>query len=219
MSSKIQIQHVKPLLTSSIRELQLLSVRGHLEVEDSSGPDVEHLRSCMRVLDAMLLDAVGGRLCEKLLVSQRDAWAFGLVRLCTTALRMLAEEVAVTVGTSIFRLRVFEYSESSAHDLVDTALRVLVNLTNGNIGWSNALLDAGVLPILANLIVRGHQARKTFVVSQDSQETAASSREGDPLDRLCLALAVLTNIVQESDRTTEEWQNTRGSAVVAHTFL
>jgi len=44
----------------------------------------------------------------------------------------------------------------------------------------------------------------------DSQDTAISSAQSgsDPLDRLCLGLAVVTNVVQETDRVGEELLST-----------
>lgn len=60
-------------------------------------PDVEHLRSCVRTLDACLLgdDAVSS---EELLSSSRRALASNLVHLCTMCQLLLADGVEEAVG-------------------------------------------------------------------------------------------------------------------------
>lgn len=56
---------------------------------------------------------------------------------------------------------------------------------------------------LARLLVTSHQRRKTFVARSNADEDEKG--EADPLDRLCLGLGLLTNLVQESSRTAAEW--------------
>jgi len=91
------LPHISQIVASTERELQRLSVRGHLEL-DGSGPDVEHLRQCMRVLDALLLSPEGSEACAAVLGRSKEKNAFGFVRLLTTAQRMLAEDVVMPIG-------------------------------------------------------------------------------------------------------------------------
>ncbi|KAH7104822.1 hypothetical protein BKA62DRAFT_690748 [Auriculariales sp. MPI-PUGE-AT-0066] len=192
-----QAHYLSSIITSMVREMEMLTLRGHLEL-DGSGSDVEHLRHCIRIVDALLLDPDAVERCHAELEALRDKVTHGFVRLCTTALQMVADDVAFSI----------------AHDLIDTILRILINLTNGDVAWCEALIDANVMPLLAHLVVRNHQERKNQANMDDSQITAVSPAEqaqADALDRLCLSLAVLTNVVQESPRTAEEWMDTNAA--------
>jgi len=102
------LPHISQIVASIERELQRLSVRGHLEL-DGSGPDVEHLRQCMRVLDALLLNHEGSDDCAVVLGRSKEKNAFGFVRLLTTAQRMLAEDVVTPIG-ELLPLRIRLYS-------------------------------------------------------------------------------------------------------------
>lgn len=74
----------------------------------------------------------------------------------------------------------------------ESALRVLVNLSHDNETWSGALLDNELtIPMVARLIISSHH-----------QISGVKSYEGKihVSDRLCLALGLLTNLVQVDER-------------------
>ncbi|KZV87032.1 hypothetical protein EXIGLDRAFT_752495 [Exidia glandulosa HHB12029] len=190
----LQPEWLRMLVDSAEREMNQVSayLSAHLDddfmdVDDDADPlpDIEHLQSCLRVLDSGLLgdDAAD---CEALLAASPRLFAGHFVHLCMACQLLLADGVEPAI----------------ADDAIDTTLRVLINLTNGSSQWCDALLGVPTcMALLARLIVSSHHGRKSFVSrSQGGDEDAA-----DPLDRLCLALGLLTNLVQESSRTVDDW--------------
>lgn len=75
----------------------------------------------------------------------------------------------------------------------ESALRVLVNLSHDNGTWSGALLDNELtVPMIVRFIVSSH-----YRIS----ETRSHEDKIHVSDRLCLALGLLTNLVQADERT------------------
>lgn len=83
----------------------------------------------------------------------------------------------------------------------ESALRVLVNLSHDNETWSGALLDN---ELTVPMIVR-------FIVSSHHRITSTKSHEDNIhiSDRLCLALGLLTNLVQVDERAKDLTRETR----------
>lgn len=83
----------------------------------------------------------------------------------------------------------------------DLAFRVLINVTNGSASWSEAIMtETYTLPTLMRLISSSYLS-----VSNSSKKAIASVNDGEDhlsvsMDRLCLALALLTNLVQEVEK-------------------
>lgn len=85
----------------------------------------------------------------------------------------------------------------------ESALRVLINLSHDNETWSSALLDN---ELTVPTVVR-------FIVSSHSQIAGTGPYE-DKIhvsDRLCLALGLLTNLVQADERAKDLVRETRTS--------
>lgn len=89
----------------------------------------------------------------------------------------------------------------------DLAFRVLINLTNDDPEWVNAVVnDEYTLPTLLRLVTTSFRTMSQI----DSKKIL---REGDEeyarsMDRLCLSLALLTNLAQESKNLTSSLQAT-----------
>ena len=89
----------------------------------------------------------------------------------------------------------------------ESALRVLVNLSHDNGAWSGALLDNELtVPMVVRFIVSSHH-RITETRSCDDKIHVS--------DRLCLALGLLTNLVQADERAKDLIRETRASCGTA----
>ena len=74
----------------------------------------------------------------------------------------------------------------------ESALRVLVNLSHDNETWSGALLSNELtVPMIVRFIVSSHHRIADTEFSEDKIHVS---------DRLCLALGLLTNLVQVDER-------------------
>ena len=88
-------------------------------------------------------------------------------------------------------------------------MRVMINLTHDDLPWCGAVLsnEYAVLAVV-RLIVISQRQRKGATMKAESSEDAEEVDVAAPsLDRLCLALGLLTNLVQvcseAKDRTRE----------------
>lgn len=90
----------------------------------------------------------------------------------------------------------------------ELAFRILINLTNGDATWTDAVVaDPYTLPTVIRVIESAHRSllwssSKKSAAEPSSRDTATSA-----MDRLCLALALLTNLLQERDNLAYSLQN------------
>ena len=94
----------------------------------------------------------------------------------------------------------------------ESALRVLINLTHGNLLWSQAVLDShSIIPMVMNLIVAEQRTRLIYAKKLDAEEADSEDAEdaAHSLDRLCLALGLLTNLVQATSEAKRTLCDTR----------
>lgn len=96
-----------------------------------------------------------------------------------------------------------------AQRCLESAFRVLVNLTHDNLDWCNASIGShDGLPSVVRLLSTSH--------AQHIRTTARTSPPGGldlavhHLDRLCLILGILTNLVQLSDEAIERMRDISG---------
>lgn len=86
-----------------------------------------------------------------------------------------------------------------ASKCIESALRVLINLTHDDSLWSQAVLeDVLALPVIMRLVVTAQRQRQMLEKRVDTDEADADDAEtaAHCLDRMCLALGLLTNLVQ-----------------------
>lgn len=108
---------------------------------------------------------------------------------------------------------------TTAYRCMESALRVLISLTHDDAQWCQAVLDDQLASLVVRLVIhsqRMHLEPSDQALKQESveehvdDEIAQSERAATSLDRQCLALGILTNLVQVSHaardtlRTTSE---------------
>ena len=87
----------------------------------------------------------------------------------------------------------------TATTCAESALRVLVNLTHEDLPWCRAVLDDGMsMPAIMHLVVTAQRERRLLEKCVDAEKGDCGHAENAArsLDRLCLALGLLTNLVQ-----------------------
>ena len=115
---------------------------------------------------------------------------------CSLATDILIREANDEDAVSHSEYSLLHNSNISNHPAVrkchESALRVLVNLSHDNEAWSSALLDNELtVPMVVRFIVSSH-CRIAGTKSYDDKIHIS--------DRLCLALGLLTNLVQVDER-------------------
>lgn len=89
----------------------------------------------------------------------------------------------------------------------ESTLRVFVNLSHDSETWSGALLDNELtVPMIVRFIVSSHRRMN---------ETGSYEDKIHASDRLCLALGLLTNLVQADERAKDLIRETRTSGGIA----
>ncbi|KAI0764887.1 hypothetical protein C8Q74DRAFT_1204781 [Fomes fomentarius] len=198
------LSHLPSLLRSLTSEINLLPTRvaaytaglSLLPPQSSSSymetPSILHLDYCLRLLDSCLLG---------LWSISRDDTAKQ-----TQSLNQLREEqfskavLALCVSCDIIlRDSGLNDRRATASKCIESALRVLINLTHDDSLWSQAVLeDALALPAIMRLVVTAQRQRQMLEKRADTDEADVDDAEiaAHCLDRMCLALGLLTNLVQ-----------------------
>lgn len=84
---------------------------------------------------------------------------------------------------------------------MESALRVLINLSHDNLSWCQGILSiATALPTIMRMVILSQRQRIEVTYRGDAFQPSQDNDEDDGaaqlLDRLCLALGLLTNLVQ-----------------------
>ncbi|KAF9029129.1 hypothetical protein BDZ89DRAFT_1065654 [Hymenopellis radicata] len=148
------------------------SLRSHLH----SRKDIDTTRNLLRLLDSYLLGQWRDDQSRELLDDARGEWLLpGLV------------SFAVKNETAL-----------QGEDCMDMILRVLVSLTHGDEKWCGQVLkhEAGPLFVMRT-IARADSLRHEKAKVKREEESNIEEADARLLDRLCLALALFTNLVQE----------------------
>lgn len=174
-------------------------------------PSLRHLDDCLRLLDTCLLGlwSIPGEdedaRVQELTKLREGGFAAGLIALCVSCNTILQDnnlqEHRQAGGISInFDVVVFaEMRQRTAKQCVESALRVLINLTHEDLPWCGAVLDDDLsMPAIMHLIVTAQRERRLLEKRVDADESDADYAEtaARSLDRLCLGLGLLTNLVQ-----------------------
>ncbi len=167
-------------------------------------PQLDHIANCLDILDSFLLgrwatteeqsqihhDLING--------NEQEGLAEGLATLCAMCniiLRNGEFEDFIPIGTEFRRVLLsFSYIDLvSVNRCLESAFRVLINISHANSTWSALLVHQRLMiPVISSLIVVSPRA------PHDAIDEAG---EGGPqaFDRQCLALGLLTNLVQEEE--------------------
>ncbi|KAI0777752.1 hypothetical protein BD413DRAFT_467628 [Trametes elegans] len=169
-------------------------------------PSLLHIDNCLRLLDSCLLGSWS--------ISAED------IDTQTSQLEELREThfaesvVALCVGCSVILLdRDFEDYRTVASKCLESALRVLINLTHDDLPWCQTVLDNALsMSAVMHLIVMAQRQRRLIEEREDAEQAEEDDAEDSArcLDRLCLALGLLTNLVQVTPDA---------SAIVGQTLL
>ncbi|KAH9968228.1 hypothetical protein BC827DRAFT_1263933 [Russula dissimulans] len=159
-------------------------------------PQFDHIANCLEILDSFLLgrwatveeqpqlyhDVING-------VGQED--------LAERAMALCA------VCNIILRNKEFEDMIQIANRCLESALRVLINISHENPTWCKLLLrQKFTISVISSLIATSLHA--PYEVIEESGEPGAQA-----FDRLCLALGLLTNLVQVDERSKDSCRETK----------
>jgi hypothetical protein len=101
---------------------------------------------------------------------------------------------------------------------MEMAFRVLLSLTQDDASWCQAFLeDELTLPFIMRIIMKSHAQRCSALSNRRVAEVAPQVEDDNDaqiLDRLCLALGLLTNLVQISDMAKDLTRNIRKSGLL-----
>ncbi|RPD65599.1 hypothetical protein L226DRAFT_543211 [Lentinus tigrinus ALCF2SS1-7] len=169
-------------------------------------PSILHLDNCLRLLDSCLLgswsitgDEVGAQT-QRLNALREEGFARAVVALCVSCNIILQDNS-------------LEEHRSSAARCIESSLRVLINLTHEDLPWCRALLeDDFTMPAIVNLIIMAQRQRRMLEkrTNADEADLEEVDNAAHCLDRLCLALGLLTNLVQ----ATPEGRHVIGNTLV-----
>ncbi|KAI0317321.1 hypothetical protein OF83DRAFT_1058862 [Amylostereum chailletii] len=168
------------------------------DTEDT--PDFQHIENCLSLFDSFLLgrwseDEQKVQLCHDIINGEgQDDLSRSLLSLCI-------------VTHTILRDKRYEVLSSVAGRCLETALRVLINLSHENPVWSKLLLDnALTAPLVMSIITtaqrqqrHGYLDEETGKMAYRADTPADEDPDGQGFDRLCLALGLLTNLVQADE--------------------
>ncbi|KAI5119384.1 hypothetical protein M0805_001058 [Coniferiporia weirii] len=147
----------------------------------------EHIYNSLSILDLYLIEVenIGGPCLSKVDLQQSyNALAGDLV-----SLTVVADILDRSAESGTLR--------SLANRCSELAFRVLINLSNGNSAWCEAVVaDPYTLPILLRLIITSLRSI-VLPVTKDAEPNDNEDALDHSMDLLCLALALLTNLVQE----------------------
>ncbi|KZT10474.1 uncharacterized protein LAESUDRAFT_644492 [Laetiporus sulphureus 93-53] len=167
-----------------------------------------HTDNCLRLLDSFLLGrwerSEGEENSDARLDAQREGeLGSSLVGLC----------IACDV---ISRDSLYPDQCSQARRCLESVLRVLINMTHDDLPWCQKLLSEPLtLPTIIRLITMSHRDY-VGTMSNVKREAGADDVEdhgnvSSSLDRLCLALGLLTNLIQECQEVKDALRLTSAS--------
>jgi hypothetical protein len=164
-------------------------------------PQFDHIADCLELFDSFLLGRWANDEEQSLLYHDvingvgQDDLAERLATLCAVCniiLRHGDYQGHISIGETFVKyiLLVWLTLSCLANRCLESALRVLINLSHENPIWCQLLLYQELtIPIISSLIANFlHRANDT------AEETG--ERDAQAFDRLCLALGLLTNLVQ-----------------------
>ncbi|KAI0264708.1 hypothetical protein BC834DRAFT_825952 [Gloeopeniophorella convolvens] len=159
-------------------------------------PQFDHIANCLVILDSYLLGRWPSSdehpaLCDDVINGdEQKSLAEGLATLCV-------------VCSIILRNGRYEEHISIAARCIESALRVLITLSHENIAWCRLLMKQKLMvPVILSLITGApHRA--------DSADDETDEHDAQAFDRLCLALGLLTNLVQVDESAKDLCRETK----------
>ncbi|KAL5477004.1 hypothetical protein ACEPAI_3191 [Sanghuangporus weigelae] len=158
-----------------------------------------HIYNCLAILDFYLIKADSSEEAQNLskeeLRNRYRTMPSGLI-----ALIVISDVLSRSKSTGALRTQATRCSE--------LAFRILINLTNGDPIWTDAVVaDPFTLPTIIRLITDAHRSLLVSSTKKRALDSATQDVATSAMDRLCLALALLTNLLQERDNLAYSLQN------------
>ena len=166
-------------------------------------PDLGHIDHCLRIVDAFLIGSWSPALGFEQLDAERENLATGLVALCAV-LSLVNSEIEQHHSSKLlatllkFNLSIKIICITAL--CIESGFRVLINLSHLSAAWCQLLIAD---PLFPTVIVREVLSQSDWVVKEgvgESEDKDAGIKKG-LLDRHCLALALLSNVVLAVDET------------------
>ncbi|CCM05861.1 uncharacterized protein FIBRA_08097 [Fibroporia radiculosa] len=204
----LEIRSVSSRISAYITGLSLIPLLSSTTYLDT--PSLLHVDNCLQLLDTFLLgrwanQPDAGKMCMDRLSAQREkGLAKALINLCVAC-------------DAISRDPDYLDQMSIASRCMESTLRVLINLTHDDLSWCQAVLqEPSAVPTIMRLIVLSHWQRIDALGDRKHRggsynaniEGEQIDRAAPALDRLCLALGLLTNLVQVSHEARETTNTT-----------
>jgi Wings apart-like protein regulation of heterochromatin len=193
------LSSLQPRLSGYASGLSLLPDMSDV-VRSPGVPQFNHIADCLELFDSFLLgrwandehqlplyyDVINGK--------GQDDLAEGLVTLCAVCniiLRNSGYEDSISIGDLIDTFPFVWLTLSRlANRCLESALRVLINVSHENPTWCELLLHQELMiPVISSIM-----ASSLYGAHDVTEETG--ERDAQAFDRLCLALGLLTNLVQ-----------------------
>ena len=177
-------------------------------------PSYEYIENCLKLLDSWLLGS------NKRDLVQND-WHQGLANelvalsIISELLSHSEEDHRRAIGMLV-SIRVGFNNDRRiyiARKCTETTLRVLLSFTrdDADAKWCHDLLDDDLLlPYIIRTIMKSHDQR-LVILSNKERGAEEDDNEAQILDRLCLSLGLLTNLVQASHSAKDQTRKSRTS--------
>ncbi|KAI9511640.1 hypothetical protein F5148DRAFT_1317045 [Russula earlei] len=161
-------------------------------------PQFDHISNCLEILDSFLL----GRWAT---VEEQPQLSHVVIN--GIGQEDLAERLATlcSVCNIILRNREFIDIIQIASRCLESALRVLINVSHENTTWCELLLHQKLMiPAISSVIATSLHSPHDVIEIDESGEPGAQA-----FDRLCLALGLLTNLVQVDEKSKDLCRETK----------
>ena len=174
-------------------------------------PSFSHITNCLHLFDAYLLGRwdVDDTTDDTTLLDALKENGFGstLVMLCCVTDVMSRSQDAQHLRIAGPYLDLYASLSLNfhvaAHKCMEAALRVLINLTHDSSSWCQASIGSSTgLPSILRLLATFHRQKVQSVAAEPSQHED-EDEAANYLDRLCLILGLITNLVQTSEESKE----------------
>lgn len=172
---------------------------------------LSHVDNCLRLLDTALLrpgqeDDDDRRGADILDAERAKGLHRSLVALCVAAEVMTREgdtqSHRSTGAWHLMCVQLVSDCDPSAQRCLESGLRVLISLTHDNPAWCEGVLESDLtFTLILRIIATSQRQRQVIPSATNGHEHLSEDHEHDELsaallDRLCLALGLLTNLVQ-----------------------
>lgn len=201
----LELSLVRPRLNAYTSGMALLP-----ETVTRDIPDLEHIDHCLKIIDAFLISPSTPAGATQL-DEERENLATGLVALCVVLslvnLEIEQHYTSERFGT-LLKLKLNIEITCITAQCIESNFRVLINLSHLSVGWCKTLISD---PLLPTVLVREILSQTDWLAKEapgEIEHLVATDIKMGSLDRQCLALALLSNVVLAVDDTRRLFRET-----------